>query len=113
MSRQSVAESSLPVCPDCRSPLPYVSINVVKPFECPFCGKKLVVRPEYSDDIRRVCTVLAMALSIVFVFHWKNLYLFLLTPIIFAFLAIIAQIFWKRIVPPEIEDYDSPRYVAL
>jgi hypothetical protein len=113
MSGQSVAESSLPVCPDCRSPLPYVSINVMNPFDCPSCGKKLVVRPEYSNNIRRVCTVLSIALALVFVFHWKNPYLFLLAPIIFALISIIALIFWKRIVPPEIEDYNSPRYVAL
>jgi len=113
VERTSVVNLRLTACPDCGSRLPYVRINLVQPFECPSCGKTLVVPPEYNKRIQQVCLILTIGLPILFVFVWKNTLLFLLAPIFGFLLPFLAHIIWKRIFPPEIEDHDNPRYMAL
>ena len=114
----SMANSRSPVCPDCGSPLPYARINLANPFECPSCGKKLCVPPDYNNKIRRVCVILGIALYLIFLVLWKSILLaFFLAAIAFFIVAVIAQIFWKRIFPPEIQDCSTEaakaRYIAL
>jgi hypothetical protein len=96
----SMANSRSPVCPDCRSPLPYARINIVNPFDCPSCGKKLCVPPEYSSNIRRVCVILGIALYIIFFVLWKSIFLaFFLAAVAFFIVAMIAQIFLEANFP--------------
>jgi hypothetical protein len=113
-----MATSRSPVCPDCGSRLPYARINIVDPFDCPSCGKKLCVPPEYNTNIRRVCLILGIALYLIFFVLWKRIFLaFFVAAIAFCIVCIIAQIFWKRIFPPEIRDCSTEaakaRYIAL
>jgi len=110
---RSVINSRLPLCPDCGSGLPYVRINLIEPFDCPFCGKTLVVSPEYTKRIRQVTFLVAIVLTIFSVFFWKNILLFILAPILGFFISAIAHFVAKRFFPPEIEDNESPKYVAL
>ena len=111
------ADPHLPKCPDCGVGLPYARIDIVKPFECPFCRNKLFVSPEYNKKIRRACTVLSFTLGVLFALVRNNIVLFLWSPVIGFVLIPIAPIFCKRFFPPKIEDYASEatkaRYLAL
>lgn len=111
------ADPHSPKCPDCGVGLPYARIDIVKPFECPFCRNKLFVSPEYNKKIRRACTVLSFTLGIIVALVRNNIVLFLWSPIIGFFLVPIAPIFCKRFFPPKIEDYASEatkaRYLDL
>jgi hypothetical protein len=76
------ADPHSPKCPDCGVGLPYARIDIVKPFECPFCRNKLFVSPEYNKKIRRACTVLSFTLGIIVALVRNNIVLFRWSPII-------------------------------
>jgi hypothetical protein len=114
----SMATSRSPLCPDCGSRLPYARINLANPFECPSCDKKLCVPPEYNTNIRRACVILTIALYIIFFVSWKSIFLAFFLAVIASFIVgTAAQIFWKRIFPPEIQDCSTEaakaRYIPL
>jgi uncharacterized paraquat-inducible protein A len=98
--------SRLPACPDCGSTLPYVRINLVQPFECPSCGKTLVVPREYNNKLRRICLVLSIALTVLLAWILKNVFpTILFFPVVGFLVSFFAAIFFKRVFPPEIGDY--------
>jgi hypothetical protein len=113
-----MANARSPVCPNCGSRLPYARINIVNPFECPACGKRLCVPAEYSNNIRRVCIVLTIASYMGFFLVWKSFLLaFLLAFLVLFVVALVSAIFCKRLLPPKIQDYATEsvkaRYIAL
>jgi hypothetical protein len=96
------SNSNSPECPNCGSKLSNAQIDLVKPFPCPSCAKKLAVSETYMWRLRRTAEALTLGLSV-----WlalSNIFLLVLAPIVLVFISMVAGVVSKRIFPPPIDE---------